>query len=144
MIQYQKILFPIKLSDSTVQLIPHVESLAKHYNSEVHFVYVAKASEYYVEDEPIAGKSIQEKFQAFVEKHCQAFVETKTVLLQGEVASEILSYAQRVKPDMIIMAIKGRSALGKAVFGSVAGEVVRDAEIPVLLARSMSKRQTKK
>ncbi len=133
MIMYKKILFPVDIYENAAKLIPHVKTITQAFNSEIHLLYVAKPNEYYVEDEPEAGKSIKEKVNNFKELYCKDLLSIKVAVLDGEIALEILSYIEKEDIDMVIMATKGKSALGKAVFGSTAAQVVRGAGVPVLL-----------
>jgi nucleotide-binding universal stress UspA family protein len=48
-----------------------------------------------------------------------------------------LDAAQLHHADLIVMATHGRSGLGRMVYGSVADQVLRHAEVPVLLVPSM-------
>lgn len=51
----------------------------------------------------------------------------------GMPADEILAIAKERDASLIIMATRGRGALGRALLGSVADRVARAAEVPVLL-----------
>ena len=53
----------------------------------------------------------------------------------GQPADEILTYAQELGCDMIVMSTHGRSGVGRWVYGSVADKVLRGSKIPVLLIR---------
>lgn len=54
-------------------------------------------------------------------------------------ADGICHYAEHVKADMIVVATHGRTGMGRFLIGSVAEEVVRRAECPVLTLRSKAK-----
>ncbi len=51
----------------------------------------------------------------------------------GKDDQEILRFAGEAQIDLIVMGRQGRSALQKALFGNVAGKVVRKAECAVLV-----------
>ena len=51
----------------------------------------------------------------------------------SEVAECIAETAQRLRADAICMASRGRGGLGRALFGSVAEEVLRRSDRPVLI-----------
>jgi len=53
----------------------------------------------------------------------------------GEPVAEIVAAARESGADIIAMTTHGRSGLGRILFGSVAGAVLRQAEIPVLMMR---------
>jgi nucleotide-binding universal stress UspA family protein len=46
-----------------------------------------------------------------------------------------LTYIDNAEIDLVVMATKGRSALGKAIFGSVAGGMIREAKVPIFFVR---------
>jgi nucleotide-binding universal stress UspA family protein len=60
----------------------------------------------------------------------------KTVLRQGDAATEILDLANELGASMIAMGTHGRRGLAHLLLGSVAEKVVRQASIPVLTVRS--------
>ena len=54
------------------------------------------------------------------------------VVVEGNPGSEIISYAESAKMNIIIMGTVGRTGLDKFLLGSVAEKVVRNSKIPVL------------
>src|ERR687886_643980 len=54
---------------------------------------------------------------------------------EGSASESILEHAQASNADLIALTTHGRGGLGRAVFGSVADEVLRRARCPVLLLR---------
>jgi len=50
-----------------------------------------------------------------------------------EPAEAILDAAVRYSVDLVVMATHGRSGIGRMLYGSVADQVLREAEVPVLL-----------
>ena len=59
-----------------------------------------------------------------------------SVLVPKDAAQAVREYAHKGSFDLIAMATHGRSNLSQAVLGSVAIEVLRAGEAPVLLVRS--------
>lgn len=55
---------------------------------------------------------------------------------RGTPAAEVLQHARAVGADLIALSAHGESGLSRLVFGSVAGEVVKAAECPVLVTPS--------
>ncbi len=55
------------------------------------------------------------------------------VVLSGDPAEEIIKYSKLNGVDLIIMSTHGRSGFSRLMFGSVADEVIRQTEVPVLL-----------
>jgi nucleotide-binding universal stress UspA family protein len=57
------------------------------------------------------------------------------IVVPGDPASAIVEHARQRSSDLIVMTTHGRTGLRRAVMGSVADRVVRDAGRPVLLVR---------
>lgn len=52
---------------------------------------------------------------------------------QGSPREKVLSWSQKINPEMIIIGTRGARGLGKLFFGSVAEEVVRHSTVPVIV-----------
>jgi nucleotide-binding universal stress UspA family protein len=59
-----------------------------------------------------------------------------TQIVQGRTANSIVDAARAAGADLIVLGSHGRGALGSAVLGSVAAEVVEYATTPVLVVRA--------
>ncbi|MFC7157285.1 universal stress protein [Halomarina halobia] len=64
--------------------------------------------------------------------------DAEAVGLVGDPAEEIVSYADRVDADYVVVAGRKRSAVGKALFGSVAQSVILSAETPIVIVGTES------
>jgi nucleotide-binding universal stress UspA family protein len=64
-----------------------------------------------------------------------AGVHVRTQVRIGDPAAEIVSCAQEEGADAIAMSTHGRTGLDRLIHGSVAGAVLRQAELPILLFR---------
>jgi nucleotide-binding universal stress UspA family protein len=62
-------------------------------------------------------------------------LDVLSVALPGPAANLIVDYAHREGVSLITLATHGRSGLGRAIFGSVADHVLRDAALPILLIK---------
>jgi len=131
MLDYKKILYPIDLSETSVKIFPHVQTMAEKFGAEICLIFIAKVHEYYVEDEKEPGLSIKKKVKEYKDKNYPDIPDSNVVIKDGEAADEILSYIDSEGIDMVIMATRGRKALDKAIFGSVAASVARSASVPV-------------
>ena len=61
--------------------------------------------------------------------------EVETVLRLGLPAREILLVAEELPAEQIVMGSRGRSGVGRVLFGSVAETVTRRSEVPVTVVR---------
>jgi universal stress protein A len=64
-----------------------------------------------------------------------AGVRCETQVVFGETTDEILRAAERLKADLIVMGTHGRTGLHRAAMGSIAEQVVRRADCPVVTVR---------
>jgi nucleotide-binding universal stress UspA family protein len=55
------------------------------------------------------------------------------VVRKGKAGREILQYAREVHAELLVMGVSGRGAIDRALLGSTAHRVLRDAPCPVLL-----------
>jgi nucleotide-binding universal stress UspA family protein len=82
-----------------------------------------------------------------VERVASAFnVPVECVLAETHgqtVAHVILQQARRLKADVIVLGTHGRRGLQRALMGSDAEAVVREARVPVLLVRSLERAKRK-
>jgi nucleotide-binding universal stress UspA family protein len=67
-------------------------------------------------------------------------VDAEPHVYSDEATTAIFDAARRHDAEMIVMSTHGRSGLGRAIFGSVADKVLRDAKIPVFLVPSAVER----
>ena len=74
------------------------------------------------------------RLRAAAERRGRTNVELSYVMHKGEdTVSSILRFAAAEDPDMIVLGTKGASGLRELFVGSVAAEVLENAEVPVLV-----------
>ncbi len=61
-------------------------------------------------------------------------IDCRTLGARGEPTSVILDYTDDLEPDSIALGGRKRSPAGKILFGSVTMDVLRNTEIPVVVA----------
>jgi nucleotide-binding universal stress UspA family protein len=59
----------------------------------------------------------------------------ETAVAEGRPSVEIGSYADAHDVDLIVLGTNGRGRVGKALLGSVADNLIRQSEIPVMVVR---------
>jgi nucleotide-binding universal stress UspA family protein len=69
------------------------------------------------------------------EKLQRSGVLVKTIIGEGEPADAVLNTADTKKIDLIVMASHARSGVSRWLLGSVSGQIIRKAHIPVMLIR---------
>ena len=57
-------------------------------------------------------------------------------VLSGDPGRELLDYADRDRPDLMVITTHGRGGLSRWFYGSIADKVLTASEVPVLLIRA--------
>jgi len=77
---------------------------------------------------PRFGKKLEE----FAREHFRGHPRCTPRVLLGDIAEEILNYAESEKMDLIIIGTHGRKGLERVYFGSIAERVIKMSPTPVL------------
>lgn len=139
---FKKILWPTDFSDEAQDSLAQAESLAKTFHAELVALHV-------VPDFPIAlynsAVSVKGELVRRIDvikndalEHLESIaaergISFRALVREGNPAKEIIRTAEEENIDLIIMGKKGLSALEKLFIGSVANQVLRSANVPLLL-----------
>jgi nucleotide-binding universal stress UspA family protein len=93
-----------------------------------------------VEDLPARMRDAEEYLAPLAAALRARGVRTSWVIRRGRADQEILAAARDAGADLIAMSTHGRSGLGRLLFGSVAEQVLRHADIPVFMMRETEAR----
>jgi nucleotide-binding universal stress UspA family protein len=146
---FKKILVPVDFSKHSREAVQTALSLAGHYGGGVKLVHVFQPIDYGMPEEFVLYSADQlNRILASLEKdlalEAQAArgeagsVPVTSVLLHGNVASEIVRCAKEEQADLIVMGTHGRTGVSHLMLGSVAEKVLRAAVCPVLTVRAES------
>ena len=141
---YKTILVPLDGSKCAESILPHVESLAKAFGSDVILLRVvdnAPASvtttaaqirkEDFESDQETTESYLGEKSDELRKKG----LNVRTLILYGAAVKSIIEAAGEQKVDLITMGRHGRSGISQAFYGSVAAGVLNRVDRPLLLIR---------
>ena len=141
---YKTILVPLDGSKCAESILPHVESLAKAFESEIILLRVvdnAPASvtttaaqirkEDFESDQETTESYLGEKADELRKKG----LNVRTLILYGAAVKSIIEAAGEQKVDLITMGSHGRSGISQAFYGSVAAGVLNRVDRPLLLIR---------
>ena len=130
---YKKILIPLNGSELAEKALPYAKSIATLKKSQVILFAVSLT---------IFVDRRDRLFSSYLEVKAKELntegIKTTTATSYGDVAEEIVKYANNNKLDLIVMATHGYSKAKKWMFGSIAQKVLYGTEIPVLLIKSKS------
>jgi nucleotide-binding universal stress UspA family protein len=142
MVEIKKILFPVDFTENSKKVLPYVKYMAEKFAAQIHLIHVVRGPEEFTgfemgtawfstfENELVEGA--QKAMERLVEEDMRGAKDVERSVAVGEVAEEIISYAEKMGADMIVMGTHGRKGLEKILFGSVARGVVAGASCPVL------------
>jgi nucleotide-binding universal stress UspA family protein len=140
--QVQKILFPIDFASSYETLLPWVSTFTEKFGATLYVLFVTQDlstfSTFYVPHGNIEGfqqeavNAAKKRMAAAVRENFKGFPKLETRVELGSPAEKILETAKNEGIDLIIMGVHGRKGLERAIFGSVAIKVMRDAPCPVV------------
>jgi nucleotide-binding universal stress UspA family protein len=148
---FNKILVCLDGSTLAEQIIPYAIEQALHFYSEVVLFQAVTvpttmmaAPEAMVPAAPVTPtpeelEKLESEARAYLEGWA-AHLREKSISVDcatqiGAPAVAIINYANENTVSLIVMATHGRSGLSRAVLGSVADEVIREANLPILVMR---------
>jgi nucleotide-binding universal stress UspA family protein len=151
---FSTILVPLDGSDTAAQALPAAREMAKRFGSRIVLVQVLStagaslalganaASGAMTDPSAITGEVAEEVqvamsyLSAAAEQLAAEGISTGYEVRDGSAADGIIEAATAGPADLIVMCSHGRSGLRRAVFGSVADEVMRKSGTPVLMVRA--------
>ena len=77
----------------------------------------------------------RESLQEAAELAAEKGVDVETALLKGRPADEIVTYADTIDSDLILVGSRGHGAIASALIGSVSRGVLHESRRPVLIVR---------
>ena len=142
----KRILVPLDQSPVAEIVVPLVAAAARGAGATVRLLLVAPVPQNQVsEDGRVVAYADQEMarleaegldYLRTVEMQFGSGGDVECVVRFGDPVDEILREADGFGADLIAVTTEGRSALGRVVLGSVAEQVVRKADAPVMLMRA--------
>jgi nucleotide-binding universal stress UspA family protein len=137
----KKILVPLDRSAVAETIVPLVADLARGADATVRLLHVAPVPESVVSTE---GRIIayvdqeMERLEAEGLDHLKGVAARRGLLAEcvvrfGDDADEILQEAEACGADLIAVTTAGKSGLQRIAMGSVAEQVFRRAQVPVVL-----------
>jgi nucleotide-binding universal stress UspA family protein len=144
---YQRILVPVDGSKTAARGLREAIGLAKNQHARLRLVHVVDkmaiigVAEAGMDPGPVlarlarSGRALLERAQRTAKK---LGVEAETAFYRPvtkRVADAILREAKKWRADLIVMGTHGRRGVPRLVLGSDAEQVVRLADVPVLLVR---------
>ncbi|MGD0468350.1 MAG: universal stress protein [Terriglobales bacterium] len=134
-VKLQNILFATDFTPSSQLALSYAIDLAHSYDAEVYSVNVLPHMPFVeaVQPDPEETRLLaKQKLAALVGSESFKGIRHKELIEQGEVVEVISKLVWKYDIDLIVIGTCGRKGLEKLLLGSVAEEVFRNAECPVL------------
>jgi nucleotide-binding universal stress UspA family protein len=140
---FKKIVVAIDGSDISLKALEVALSEARIWNAELHVIYVVETSMFssipmdntweiiysLLESE---GKEV---FQKSKERAAQDGVSLITHLKDGHAGNEIVSLAEELHADLIVIGSRGKTNIDRLLLGSVSEHVVRNSSCTTMVVR---------
>lgn len=135
MTERKTILVPIDFSSNSIAALEYAAAFARDGNAELLIVHVRGP-----ETNQLEGVGAVEALEALDDalhavRPTDEGIPCSHRLIEGTPAQAIVETAAAEDVQMIVMGTHGRSGMARLVMGSVAEEVVRNAQCPVLTLR---------
>jgi nucleotide-binding universal stress UspA family protein len=136
------ILVPLDGSELAEKALPYAKAVADALRTHLVLITVWEGTESSLGETfpSIAldiSKSAQEHFTRYLDEvrgRASLGSETRTIVRPGDAAEEILKAITEVDARAVAIATHGRSGITRWIYGSTAGHLLRNANVPVLAA----------
>lgn len=125
---YDQILVPTD-GNETGDALAHAESHADRYDARLVLLTVVEAADATADTDERHERRSAALADTVERLHAEG-IDAKSVVETGVPARIVLEYAQEA--DLVVMATRARSGVGRVLFGSVTEQVIRDGDTPVL------------
>ncbi|HTS51115.1 MAG TPA: universal stress protein [Bryobacteraceae bacterium] len=139
---FEKILFPVDLSDNCTATAPFVEALAKKFNAELTLMHVLEIPPAYFTDwygyiSLVDTQAIRDARQGEFDQYLKdrfAGLHVQRILEEGDPSRIITKFAEEHATDLIMLPTHGYGIFRSLLLGSVTAKVLHDALCPVWTA----------
>lgn len=143
-VDYETVLAPIDFSDHSRTALHFAKQIAHRYGATQHLMFVAEKRVLptfsdtgipgvgVVEMDPDIVSNAESALEEFNEQVEGPAVASAYHVVKGDVAQEIINFAETNGADVIVMATRGLTGIDRFVLGSNTVRVIREAPCPVL------------
>lgn len=140
MLPIRVILCPTDFSERSATAFDMACSLARDYRARLVVLHVMEPPIVY--GELITPHASDLDFEQAVRRRLSQLVmpdlriQVEHVMSEGEPSAEIIRIARGANADLIVMGSHGRGGIARVLLGSVAEEVLRKADCPLLIVKT--------
>jgi len=141
---YKRVLLPLDGSPLAEQALPHAAAIAEHFQSKLILLKVLVPLARNLNTPPGAVKIAEVATKKLANEYLDqvaAKIQDKgfpitTVTVSGRSHEKIVHFAELEQVDIVVMCTRGQSGISRWLMGSVADQVARSVNVPVLLIRA--------
>lgn len=139
----KKIVVSIDTSEYSKMVMTRASSIAIAFAAEIHVIsvvslpkLVASVADIGMEDVRRSEREYQEHQRRLIDEYMGGrSLHVESQVLHGDPSAKILSYADQIGADLIIMGSKAYGRVQRFLLGGVSEDVVRNAKCSVMIAR---------
>lgn len=145
----QSVLLATDFSEASTKPLRHALAIARHYGAKFYLVHVVSSLGY-----TIAGAEAKSLVSDGVERDARqlehdlladgslAGLQHEFIIREGEIWTELNAVIRQKNVDLIVLGTHGRGTLEKLFLGSVAEQIFRHADCPVLTVGPQSREKS--
>jgi len=114
------------------------KAIAERFGSKIYVVHVVDTAVLSLSEAfatPSVIKSLREGGEKALREALGVVPGAESKLLEGDPAHEIAKFAREVKADLVVVGARGLSTIRKSLLGSVAGRLVQESDVSVLVVK---------
>ena len=132
----QRLLVPLDFSGKSRQALRYAVPLAQKFSARIHLVHVLPADGKQDRDETIRQRmTALKRLGQMAEQYIPPRLRAEFAVLTGKPAEAILALTVEHGIDLIVLTTKGESGIKRALVGSTAETIMRQAPCPVMSVR---------
>jgi nucleotide-binding universal stress UspA family protein len=137
----KRILVPTDMSEFSNLALEYALLFQKKLGSAITLLFIDEYSTifaadyplgYYLENASAAKKQAQESLRLYAKEHVPETAQVTALVVEDSPARAIVTTADDIQADLIIMGTHGRRGLRRALLGSVTERVLRETDRPVM------------
>jgi nucleotide-binding universal stress UspA family protein len=130
-VHLNRILFCTDFSENSQRALDHALSVSDEYTAELILLHVLEDTAALVDLEEAEATALR-RLDEMVSRNGREADKIKTIVRKGRAYEEIIQLASEMRADIVVMSMRGRTALDLALFGSTSYRVIQLGPSPVL------------
>ncbi len=114
------------------------KTLAEKFGSKVYIIHVVDTAVLSLSEAfstPNVIESLRQGGEKVLREALTMIPNAEVKLLEGDPAYEIAKFARDVKADLVVVGSRGLSTIRKSLLGSVAGRLVQESDVSILVVK---------